>query len=214
MAERTGGIRAPLSSARVYSAFVGLVGGGSRGKRRFVDEYLRPKPGDEVLDIGCGPAAILESMPTDVYYVGIDVSPTYVAAARRRFGDRAEFRCADVREADLPARSFDLVLAMGVLHHLDDEGARALLRLAARVLRDEGRMVTLDGAFVSDQSRLARWVVSRDRGTSIRSPSGYEALAEPFFAKVEQTIRHDLVRIPYTHSIMRCSAPRREGPGS
>jgi len=212
MAERTGGIRAPLSSARVYSAFAGLVGG-ARGRRRFVGEYLRPKPGHAMLDIGCGPAAILESMPIDVSYVGIDVSPTYVAAARHRFGDRAEFRCTDVRNADLPARSFDLVLAMGVLHHLDDEGARALLQLAARVLRDEGRTVTVDGVFVSDQSRLARWIVSRDRGTSIRSPSGYEALAEPFFATVEQTIHHDLLRIPYTHSIMECSAPRREAAG-
>ena len=212
MAERTGGIRAPLSSARVYSAFAGLVNGPG-GKRRFVDDYLRPKPGDAMLDIGCGPAAILESIPEGVRYVGIDVSPTYVDAARRRFGDRGEFRCTDVRDADLPARSFDLVLAMGVLHHLDDEGARALLRLAARVLRDEGRAVTVDGAFVSDQSRLARWIVSRDRGASIRSPSSYAALAEPFFATVEQTIHHDLLRIPYTHSIMQCSAPRREVPG-
>jgi SAM-dependent methyltransferase len=207
MAQRTGGVRAPLSSARVYAGFASLVAG--RGRQRFMDEHIRPQPGDSILDIGCGPGTVLELMPEGVRYLGIDLEPAYIDAARSRFGDRGEFVCVDVSDAKLPPRSFDLAIAVGILHHLDDDAADSLLSLAADALADGGRLVTLDGVFVEGQPPLARWVVGRDRGTSIRSPRGYEALAEAHFDRVVTTIHHRLLRIPYTHIALECSGPRR-----
>src|ERR1700745_1432862 len=113
------GLYSLLSLPSVYRLFRTIVRGDAC--RIYVSEYVRHAPGDKVLDIGCGPGDILEDLPA-VDYLGFDISPKYVEAARKRFGRRGRFFCANVglTATDQEAASFDLVLATGVLHHLDD----------------------------------------------------------------------------------------------
>ena len=100
--------------------------------------------------------------------------------------------------------TFDVVLATGVIHHLDDVQAAALFGLARLALRPAGRLVTFDGCRVPQQSRLARWLLAKDRGKFVRTQEEYLRLASARFANVELDLRHDLLRVPYTHLIMRC----------
>jgi SAM-dependent methyltransferase len=100
--------------------------------------------------------------------------------------------------------SFDLVMANGVLHHLDDAQAKAMLRIAGTALRPNGRLVTLDGCFVPGQSWVARTLLRMDRGKYVRTQPAYEALARSCFAQVEASVRHDLLNLPYTLLIMTC----------
>jgi SAM-dependent methyltransferase len=99
---------------------------------------------------------------------------------------------------------FDIVLATGVLHHLDDEEARELFRTAREALRPGGRLVTLDGCYVDGQSRMARYLLSRDRGKFVRAPEAYVRLARSQFEDVQASVRDDLLRIPYTHVALVC----------
>lgn len=197
--------RSLLALAPVYSLFRRLIG---RGVARsvYAREHLRVQPGHRVLDIGCGTADILEYLPA-VEYVGYDISPRYIERARRRFGSRGEFHCRAIDE-ELPvaAGSYDLVIAHGVLHHLDDSAARALLRVSRKALRPGGRLVTFDGCFTDDQSAAARLFLSLDRGRHVRSRGAYERLARAEFDAVRSFVRHDLIRIPYTHIILECTA--------
>src|ERR1022692_7355 len=62
--------------------------GSDRVNREFVEKYVRPRSGDLVLDLGCGPADVFAWMP-QVTYIGVDASPDYIAAARRRYGENA-----------------------------------------------------------------------------------------------------------------------------
>ena len=55
------------------------------------------------------------------------------------------------------------------------------------------------------QSRTARLVILADRGRYVRNPAEYERLAAPVF-EVETAVRSDLLRIPYTHCILECTA--------
>ena len=114
----------------------------------------------------------------DVRYVGVDVSEAYIESARRHYGDNAEFRLGDATRVDDDLRGFDLVLAFGVVHHLDDDGARRLFAGAAQALEPTGRMVAVDPAFAEGQSGAARWVISRDRGSNVRTAEAYARLAE------------------------------------
>lgn len=197
--------RSILSWAPVYSLFRQLVGRDS-ARLAYARDYLRVRPGERVLDIGCGTGDMLRYLPA-VSYVGYDLSRSYIDRARARFGDRGEFHCRAISD-DLAAgeAGFDLAIAHGVLHHLDDAEAASLFRVARRALNPGGRLVTLDGCFSPDQSLAARWLLALDRGRHVRDRVSYERLARTAFGQVKASVRHDLIRLPYTHLIMECAA--------
>jgi len=196
--------RSLLSHPAVYSLFRRLVGRDSV-RSVYAREHLRIAPGQRVLDLGCGTGDILEFLPP-VAYVGCDASAAYIARARRRFAQRGEFHCCALSD-DLPvaAASFDVVIAHGLLHHLDDEAAALLFRTARRALKPGGRLVTFDGCFAEGQPTLARLLLSIDRGRHVRDRAAYERLARAEFSAVHSALRQDLLRLPYTHLIMECT---------
>ena len=196
-------MRSILGIPAIYSLFTNLVGG-RRSCHRFVKDHIHPNIGDKILDIGCGPGNFLEFLP-EVDYVGFDASPSYIEAAQRRFGNRGRFFCELVTRNTLQGENFDLVLSNGVLHHLNDEEASQLFELAYSVLKPGGRLVTEDGCYVPGQSAIARYLLRLDRGRFVRDKEGYENLAKLHFTDTKTTIRHDLLRIPYTHIIMECT---------
>jgi SAM-dependent methyltransferase len=180
--------------------------GAHRSRIISVEQYIRPKASDRVLDCGCGPAILLEYLP-DVEYVGIDIDEKYIAQSRRRYGDRATFRLGPVGEETIQEEDhYDLVLAWGLLHHLDDDQATTFLRLARRCLKSTGRLVTADPCYTEDQSRVVRYLLDWDRGSHVRSLETWVELVRPVFPAVEAHVRHDLLHIPYTHVIMECPA--------
>jgi SAM-dependent methyltransferase len=207
MSEVTTGIRAILSRPGVYEIWSRAVGG-VHGRSTLVREHVRPQEDDRILDLGCGPGDLVRYLPTNVEYVGVDLQPDYIDGAREHFGtDRRTFRVGDVTALDDGLRDFDIVTVFGMIHHLDDAGARAAFRQAARALRPGGRIITVDPAFTSPQNPWARAVIARDRGQNVRHPEQYEALASDSFADVHATTRSDLLRIPYTHCIVEAWAP-------
>lgn len=198
------GLTRILSLPSAYRLFTRLVT--RNGWRIYVDEHVKPVAGEKVLDIGCGPADILNYLPS-VNYTGVDISPEYIDAATKRFGERGRFLCGDVGEVTIEKEkgTFTLVLATGVVHHLDDERAGKLFQLAKLALGSSGRLVTYDGCFIDEQSPIARWLLRSDRGKFVRTRAEYERLASGSFKVVQPSLRQDLLRIPYTHLIMRCS---------
>jgi cyclopropane fatty-acyl-phospholipid synthase-like methyltransferase len=195
-----------LSLPGVYSTFRRYVGRDS-ARLVYARDHLRAQPGDKVLDIGCGPGDILQFLPRGVRYTGYDLSQDYIDRARQRFSDRGDFFCCRVGDnPEFEPGSFDVAIAHGVLHHLNDKEAAALFQTARNALKAGGRLITFDGCFTDDQSRLSRFIVSRDRGQHVRERGAYEKLARAHFNDVRSVVRHDLIRIPYTHLIMECTA--------
>jgi SAM-dependent methyltransferase len=212
MDQEKGGLRGILSSPRMFNLLQTLVGAGGL-RSRYVREFIHPAPGARILDIGCGTGAILDHLPEGIDYEGYDLAPEYIEYAQRRYAGRGRFFCERVSRLTIrePHR-FDIVLASALLHHLGDEEAKDLFRVAALSLKPGGVLITYDNVYVDGQSRLARYFISRDRGRHVRTPAEYEALARAVFARVETSTRHDLLRIPYTHFFMTYSdAGIREG---
>lgn len=157
----------------------------------------------KILDIGCGPAGILDYLP-DAEYWGFDISEEYIIHAQKKFGNRGNFQCKQIQLSDLThLPPFDVVLALGLLHHLDDVAATAIIQLASIALKANGRLITLDPCFDPSQNRIARFLVHNDRGQNVRDKDGYNALARKVFASIQVEVRHQSW-IPYTHCIMTC----------
>ena len=113
----------------VYDLSQALVGG-SRARSIYINEYARPRENDGVLDIGCGTGNVFQFLPS-VRYVGFDMNPEYIKSAKKHFGNQGTFICAKVsKDAVKGTGPFDIVLACGILHHLDDNGALELFKLA------------------------------------------------------------------------------------
>lgn len=206
MSQKTDGLHAVLSHPAVYDLLQNLLGA-RRSRARLIQDHIRPRQGDHVLDIGCGTGELFSQLPAGLRYIGFDLSQAYIEAARKRFGDRARFECMDVADYEIGQelqQKADLVLAIGILHHLDDARARSLMRTAHAALKPGGRFISLDGAYVDGQSAIAHGLISRDRGQNIRTPSAYQALAEAEFGRVKGQVRSDMLFVPYTHYIMEC----------
>jgi SAM-dependent methyltransferase len=116
---------------------------------RRLARWLERRPGapmPRVLDAGCGTGhttvAFARRLP-GVEFVGVDLSSTAIEAARAHAAesglDRIRFVRADVRDLPASLGAFDVVLALGVLHHVPERDT-ALSHLVTR-LAAGGRMV-------------------------------------------------------------------------
>lgn len=203
MAQITSGVRAILSSPVIYDSMQKIMGA-ETVRRELVEEFIRPGVACKILDIGCGTAEILNFLPSDVEYWGFYISAEYIDAAKRRYGNRGNFHCGliDVAKlSELP--KFDRVLALGVLHHLNDDEAGVFFEIADRALNANGRVVSFDPCFSDDQNSIAKYLISKDRGQNVRNEIGYRKLAKRYFPKVKGVLRHR-IWIPYTHWFMEC----------
>jgi len=196
-------LKSILSVPGIYR-FLQYAIAGSAGYEGFVDQYVRPQAGDRILDIGCGPGDIVTYLD-DVNYIGFDENPQYIESAKDRFGDRATFYCSKVSNSTLEENaSFDIVLAVAILHHLDDVEALQLCQLAGAALKPGGRFISLDACYTPDQSPLAKLIISQDRGQYVRNRESYLRIVSQVFPNIHVSIRHDRLRIPYTHVILEC----------
>jgi ubiquinone/menaquinone biosynthesis C-methylase UbiE len=109
-----------------------------------------PRPGQRVLDVGCGTGNLLLALGRDrigVELTGLDPDPRALAIAGRkagRAGVAVDWRRGFGEELPFADGSLDRVFSSMMLHHLDPPAKDELLTAVRRVLRPDGALVLAD----------------------------------------------------------------------
>jgi arsenite methyltransferase len=111
-------------------------------QRRATLDALAPRPGERVLDVGCGPGYLCAEMAeAGAEVVGVDPSPAMLALAEQR-GSGVELLRGDALSLPVADASFDAAVSTQVYEYVADMAAA--LAEVRRVLRSSGRLLVLD----------------------------------------------------------------------
>lgn len=109
-------------------------------------ERLGAKPGDQILDVGCGNGrpGLRLGAASGANVLGVNIAPGQVAAAnehaeREGIADRVRFTVADAGDLRLPPASYDGAWLFESLLHMPDD--RAVLRGIHAALKPGARLV-------------------------------------------------------------------------
>lgn len=115
-------------------------------KLRLVCEKIGLKPGDRVLDIGCGWGSFAKFAAKNykASVVGVTVSKEQVALGKELCaGLPVELRLQDYRDINPskilgPGKKFDHIVSLGMFEHVGDKNYREFFEVANRCLEDDG----------------------------------------------------------------------------
>ena len=99
-------------------------------------------PGSTVIDLGCGPGFPITSVLVDegLHVFGVDAAPSFVAAFQRNLPG-TPITCEAVQESRLFDRTFDAVLAWGLMFLLQAGDQHRLIKRFAEILVPGGRLL-------------------------------------------------------------------------
>ena len=115
----------------------------------FLSETLKPRPGNRILDVGCGEGLAEISIGrlhiSQIRLVGVDLVPSKVVAARHAtaaHNQRVQFAVADACRLSFVEAAFDSIYCVAVLQHVGD--VDTAVAEFARVTRRGGRVVAVE----------------------------------------------------------------------
>ena len=110
---------------------------GSKIRNDMLRRFLKPGPGDRVLDLGCGSGRTLAwNAASGAALTGIDIAPFF---AREAVAD-SDLLLGDLRRLPLRDGAFGKAWSLDVLEHLSRPALIEMLREANRVLADDGAL--------------------------------------------------------------------------
>lgn len=141
-----------------------LTLGRERTLRQLETDLSLAKPGDTVLEIGCGTGtltlALARRVGTGGTVHGVDIAPEMIRVAGRknaRAGSPAAFQVGPIDRLPFPDATFDVVVCSFMIFHMPEDVRQRGLREIHRVLRAEATFLVVDAA-QTDLDTLARSV--------------------------------------------------------
>lgn len=97
---------------------------------------INARDDESILDIGCGTGYFSQFF--NCSYTGVDLEPAYILSAQKNYKtDTKRFYLTHAETTGFPDKNFDKVLLINVIHHMDDDTLKIVLREAKRLARRE-----------------------------------------------------------------------------
>ncbi len=124
------------------------LGEAQTAKLAHIAAKLAIKPGQKILDIGCGwgGMAIFLAQNYDVEVVGITLSEEQIALAKQRVADagvadRVSIELVDYRDFAAAGRKFDRIVSVGMFEHVGQPQFETFFEACGKLLADDGVML-------------------------------------------------------------------------
>lgn len=112
-------------------------------KKQTIYHFMKNLPIQEVIDLGCGDASLLEVISKNVVYSGIDISPTQLNYAteyiQNNNRNNATVYKGDILNLDFKDDTFDAALACDVVEHV--LSPEKLFKEIKRVVKNNGYII-------------------------------------------------------------------------
>jgi SAM-dependent methyltransferase len=142
-----------------------------------IAEHYELKPGDRVLDVGCGKAFMLYELTQvvpGIEVVGLDISEYGIAHAKEEV--RPFLRVGHARELPFEDKSFDFVLSMATLHNLGIRELFSAVKEIERVGKGDKKYIMVESwRNEREKANLLYWQLTCQ---SFHSKDGWEFVFE------------------------------------
>ena len=203
MSQRINQIYNFINSPLVYR-IIQYIMSGTSFRNSIIKKNIR-KSNLKILDIGCGPAQILEQIPRCDYY-GYDIDQRSIQYAKKKYRKKNyHFYCKKFNKTEIKKLpKFDFVIFFGILHHLSNKEADKMLTLCKRTMKKNSKLLTEDPILLEKQNIIAKFLIEKDRGINVRQKKEYINLLKKHFKKIKNKVTHQFF-IPYTWFTTICS---------
>ena len=203
MSQRINQIYNFINSPLVYR-IIQYIMSGTSFRNSIIKKNIK-KSNLKILDIGCGPAQILEQIPRCDYY-GYDIDQRSIQYAKKKYRKKNyHFYCKKFNKTEIKKLpKFDFVIFFGILHHLSNKEADKMLTLCKRTMKKNSKLLTEDPILVEKQNIIAKFLIEKDRGINVRQKKEYINLLKKHFKKIKNKVTHQFF-IPYTWFTTVCS---------
>ena len=203
MSQRINQIYNFINSPLVYR-IIQYIMSGTSFRNSIIKKNIK-KSNLKILDIGCGPAQILEQIPRCDYY-GYDIDQRSIQYAKKKYRKKNyHFYCKKFNKTEIKKLpKFDFVIFFGILHHLSNKEADKMLTLCKRTMKKNSKLLTEDPILLEKQNIIAKFLIEKDRGINVRQKKEYINLLKKHFKKIKNKVTHQFF-IPYTWFTTICS---------
>ncbi len=170
---------------------------GTSFRKKIINDHIKKK-NLKILDIGCGPAEIVDYIP-DCEYYGYDIDKRSIEYAKKKYSNKKyKFFCKIFNKNELKKLpKFDYIILFGILHHLNNNEISSILNLCKKIMKKNCKILTEDPILIKNQNIIAKFLIQKDRGMNVRNKKEYLFLLKSHFKIVKYKIVPQLF-IPYT----------------